>query len=71
MKLPKKTTADMVPNAASEFLKAPGPDAVADATGAGNTMTKALQKRAKSKTQFGLPATDNSRGLRMGKGMKG
>jgi hypothetical protein len=34
-------------------------------------MTKALQKRAKSKTQFGLPATDNSRGLRMGKGVKG
>jgi hypothetical protein len=54
-----RTTADVPPNAASEFSKAPRPSAVADATGSpGYTETKAMQKgktAGKSKGQFGLP----------------
>jgi hypothetical protein len=71
MKLPIKTAADVPPGAAAEFAKAPRPEAVAEAEGTGYAMTKKLQKAAKSKGQFGLPASDNSRPMRMGKGMKG
>jgi hypothetical protein len=58
MKLPtKKTTADVPPQAAGEFAKAPRPEAVAEADGAGYAKTKKMQKGAqsKSKGQFGLP----------------
>jgi hypothetical protein len=54
-----KTTADVPPNAASEFAKARRPSAIADATGSpGYTTTKAMQKGmqpGKGSKQFGLP----------------
>lgn len=55
----KKTTADVPPQAASEFSKASRPEAVAEADGAGYTKTAKLAKAAKPKfvksSQFGLP----------------
>jgi hypothetical protein len=52
---PKKTTADVPPDAASEFAKAPRSSAIADATGTGYTTTKKMQQGQQSKGQFGLP----------------
>jgi hypothetical protein len=54
-----KTTADVPPDAASEFAKARRPSAIADATGSpGYTTTKTMQKGmqpGKGSKQFGLP----------------
>ena len=57
MKSPKKTTADVPPDVASEFSKAPRSSAIADATSTGYTTTKKMQKgmQGKGKGQFGLP----------------
>jgi hypothetical protein len=54
----KKTTADVPPQVANEYAKAPRGQAVSEATGDGYTKTKAMQKGAmpgKGKSQFGLP----------------
>ncbi len=50
-----KTTADVPPDAASEFAKARRPSAIADATATGYTTTKAMQKGMQRPSQFGLP----------------
>jgi len=56
MKIPtKKTTADVPPQVAKEYAKAPRPQAISEATGDGYTKTKAMQKGMKQKSQFGLP----------------
>ena len=53
----KKTTADVPPQAASEFAKASRPEAIAEADGHGYTKTKPLMRAQQSpaKSQFGLP----------------
>jgi len=53
----KKTTADVPPQVANEYAKAPRAQAVSEATGDGYTKTKSMQKgaAAKGKSQFGLP----------------
>ena len=63
MKLPtkKKTTADVPPQVAKEYAKAPRPHAVAEATGDGYTKTKAMQKGMQQKSQFGLPKSPGVR----------
>lgn len=59
----KKSIADVPPVAADEFAKAPRPEAIAEADGAGYAKTKPMFKaQQKSKSQFGLPKS--------GKGMK-
>jgi len=58
----KKTTADVPPFVASEYAKAPRPQAVAEATGDGYTTTQKLRKAARSKGQFGLPVSDKMTG---------
>jgi len=50
-----KTTADVPPQVAKEYAKAPRPQAVAEATGDGYTKTKKMQKGQQQKSQFGLP----------------
>ena len=55
MKKTAKTTADVPPDVASEFAKAPRSSAIADATSTGYTTTKKMQKGQQSKGQFGLP----------------
>ena len=55
MKFPvKKTAADIPPDVASEYAKAPRGQAIAEATGDGYTATKAMQG-SKSPSQLGLP----------------
>jgi len=67
MKIPKKTTADVPPFVAKEYAKAPRPQAIAEATGDGYTMTEKMHKAARKKGQFGLPVSDKSPGMRMGR----
>lgn len=52
-----KTTADVPPQVAKEYAKAPRAQAVSEATGDGYTKTKKMQKGAqvKAPSQFGLP----------------
>lgn len=52
-----KTTADVPPQVAAEYAKAPRAQAVSEATGDGYTKTKKMQKGAqvKAPSQFGLP----------------
>lgn len=51
----KKTAADIPPDVAGEYAKAPRASAVAQATGDGYTATKAMQGPSKGPSQFGLP----------------
>jgi|KBSMisStandDraft_5_1062788.scaffolds.fasta_scaffold218544_2 hypothetical protein len=60
-----KTTADMPPQIASEYKKAPRAQAAAEATGDGYTTTRPMKKAAVSKGQFGLPPS-----VKSSKGMK-
>ena len=62
-----KTTADVPPNAASEFAKARRPSAIADATAIGYTTTKPMQKGMQSNSQFGLPKSGKKPPMKMGK----
>lgn len=53
-----KTTADVPPSVASEYSRAPRPQAVSEAIGDGYTKTKPMQKARAAparKGQFGLP----------------
>ena len=60
----KKTTADVPPDVASEFSRAPRSSAIADATGSpGYTTTKKMQKgQQQGKGQFGLPQSPGKGG---------
>jgi hypothetical protein len=64
----KKTTADVPPVAALEFAKAPRPEAVAEADGAGYAKTKPLQKAQQSgqrSRQFGLPKSSGMKAMKL------
>ena len=53
-----RTTADVPLNEASEFARAPRPEAIAEADGAGYAKTKPMQKAQqppRRPSQFGLP----------------
>jgi hypothetical protein len=51
-----KTTADVPPQVAKEYSKAPRGQAISEATGDGYTKTKKMQKGAQNPgSQFGLP----------------
>ena len=60
-----KTTADVPPQIAAEYAKAPRGRAPADAMADGYTKTKAMQRAQQkpSKGQFGLPKSTISRKL--------
>ena len=64
-----KTTADVPPSVASEYAKAPRPQAVAEATGDGYTKTKLMQKAGTTtgaaKGQYGLPKSGKRSVVRM------
>ena len=65
-----KTTADVPPDVASEFTKAPRGLAIADATASpGYTTTKPMQQgmQSKSKSQFGLPKSPGKKPPPFGK----
>jgi hypothetical protein len=65
-----KTTADVPPQVANEHSKATRGQAVSEATGAGYTTTKKMQKAqqgGKSNSQFGLPRSPG-KGMPMGPG---
>jgi hypothetical protein len=64
----KKTTADVPPVAAMEFAKAPRPEAIAEAEGAGYAKTKPLQKAqqpGQRSRQFGLPKSSGMKAMKL------
>jgi hypothetical protein len=63
-----KTVADVPPVAAAEFIKAPRPEAIAEADGAGYAKTMPMQKAqqpGKRKSQFGLPKSGGVKAMKM------
>lgn len=61
-----KTIADVPPVAAAEFAKAPRPEAVAEADGAGYAKTKPMQRaQQKGGKQFGLPKSGAMKAMKM------
>jgi hypothetical protein len=64
-----RTTADVPPNVASEYKKAPRSHAIAEATGDGYTKTKLMQKAGTTtgaaKGQYGLPKSGKRSVVRM------
>jgi hypothetical protein len=63
-----RTTASVPPEAASEFVRAPRPEAVAEAESAGYAKTRPMQKAqqpGKSKGQYGLPKSGGMKVMKM------
>jgi hypothetical protein len=63
-----RTTADVPPRVAAEFAKAPRPEAIAEADGAGYAKTKPMQKAQRPPqrpSQFGLPKSGGKKAMKM------
>ena len=61
-----KDISSIPPKAASEFARAPRPEAVAEATATGYTKTKPMAKaQQKNSRQFGLPKSGGMKAMKM------
>jgi len=63
-----RTTADVPPHAAAEFIKAPRPEAIAEADAAGYAKTKPMakaQRPPRRPGQFGLPKSGGTKLMKM------